>query len=252
MNQIKLFDHQEFGQVRIVELDGKPYAVGVDVARALEYAKPSQAVIDHCKGIRKLGIPSQGGVQETNIIPEGDIYRLVVKAADQSKSKVVKAKAERFESWIFDTVLPTIRKTGGYVANEDLFIQTYLPYADETTKMLFKATLETVRQQNEKIAVLQPKADYFDALVDRNLLTSFRDTAKELEVKESFLINWLLENKYIYRDQKGKLCPYARYVPDLFKVKEWERNGKAGTQTLVTPKGKETFRLLLKDLAMSS
>ena len=70
--------------------------VGVDVARALDYAKPSQAIIDHCKGIRKLGIPLPGGEQETNRIPEGDIYRLIVKVADQSKSPIVRAKAELF------------------------------------------------------------------------------------------------------------------------------------------------------------
>ena len=86
MSNLQIFNNQEFGEIRMMVVDGKPYAVGVDVARALEYAKPSQAVIDHCKGIRKLGIPSAGGTQETNIIPEGDILRLIVKAADQSKN----------------------------------------------------------------------------------------------------------------------------------------------------------------------
>jgi prophage antirepressor-like protein len=112
MNELQVFENLEFGKIRTVVLSGKPYAVGVDVARALEYAKPSQAVIDHCKGIRKLGIPSEGGNQETNVIPEGDIYRLIVKASSQSRSKEVKAKAEHFESWIFDEVLPEIRRTG--------------------------------------------------------------------------------------------------------------------------------------------
>jgi Rha family phage regulatory protein len=97
----------------------------------------------------------------------------------------------------------------------------------------------------EKNALMKPKADYFDALVDRNLLTNIRDTAKELQVKEGFFITWILDHGYVYRDQKGKLKPYAKYVPDLFKLKEWEKNGKADVQTLVTPKGKETLRLLL-------
>lgn len=87
MNELQIFNNLEFGNIRIVEVDGKPYAVGVDVAKSLEYAKPSQAIIDHCKGIRKLGIPSAGGKQETNVIPEGDIYRLIVKAADQSATQ---------------------------------------------------------------------------------------------------------------------------------------------------------------------
>jgi len=111
---LQIFNNPEFGEIRFVEVDGKPYAVGVDVARALGYAKPSQAVIDHCKGIRKLRIPSDSGVQETNIIPEGDIYRLIIKAADQSRNEEIRNKAERFERWVFDEILPTIRKTGSY------------------------------------------------------------------------------------------------------------------------------------------
>lgn len=114
MNNIKIFENKEFGEIRTVMIDGKFYAVGLDVAKALGYAKPGQAVIDHCKGIRKLGMPSEGGIQETNCIPEGDMYRLVVKAADQSRNQEMKAKAERFERWIFDQVLPSIRQTGTY------------------------------------------------------------------------------------------------------------------------------------------
>jgi anti-repressor protein len=103
------------------------------------------------------------------------------------------------------------------------------------------ADLEDERQK------LIPKAEYFDALVDRNLLTNFRETAKELKVKESYLIQWLLDKRYLYRDIKSKLQPYAQYVPTLFELKEY-RNPKTdhvGNQTLVTPKGRETFRLLI-------
>ncbi|MHB8065799.1 MAG: phage antirepressor KilAC domain-containing protein [Ruminiclostridium sp.] len=91
-----------------------------------------------------------------------------------------------------------------------------------------------------------PKAEYFDALVERNLLTNFRDTAKELKVKEGVFIDWLLDHEYVYRDAAKKLKPYAQYVPDLFEIKEWGTEKKAGNQTLITPKGRETFRLLLK------
>lgn len=95
---------------------------------------------------------------------------------------------------------------------------------------------------------MQPKADYFDALVDRNLLTNFRDTAKELGVKQTHLIAFLLENGYVYRDQRGKLQPYAEKNKGLFEVKEFVsgRSGFSDTQTLITPKGRETFRLLLR------
>lgn len=118
MNNLQVFQNNEFGEVRVTEIDGKPYAVGVDVARVLDYANPSKAVIDHCKGISKIGIPSVGGVQETNVIPEGDIYRLIVKAADQSRNPDIKAKAEKFEMWLFDEVLPSIRKHGAYMTAE--------------------------------------------------------------------------------------------------------------------------------------
>ncbi|HHX66810.1 MAG: phage antirepressor KilAC domain-containing protein [Miniphocaeibacter sp.] len=101
---------------------------------------------------------------------------------------------------------------------------------------------------NNVIAELKPKAEYFDELVDRNLLTNFRDTAKELGIKEKVFINELMARGYIYRDKKRKLKPYAEKNKGLFELKEYvnERNGHTGTQTLITPKGRETFRLLLQ------
>lgn len=246
MNQLQVFNHPMFGDVRFVEINNNPYAVGNDVAKALGYSRPHEAISSHCKGAVTHRILTNGGEQTVKVIPEGDIYRLIIKAADQSKNQEIRQKAEEFEKWVFDEVLPTIRRTGGYVANEDMFINTYLPFADDQTKLMFRGVLETVRRQNEQIAAMKPKVEYFDALVDRNLLTNFRDTAKELQIKERFFIDWLLKNKFIYRDQKKKLKPYAAYVPELFELKEWERNGRADVQTLITPKGRETFRLLLK------
>lgn len=105
--------------------------------------------------------------------------------------------------------------------------------------------------ENSRLAVvnaaMQPKADYFDELVDRNLLTNFRDTAKELKIGEKVFINFLLDKKYIYRDKKGKIKPFAEKNDGLFEIKEAlnDKTGWVGTQTLITPKGRETFRLLL-------
>ncbi|MDQ4679111.1 phage antirepressor KilAC domain-containing protein, partial [Stenotrophomonas maltophilia group sp. RNC7] len=129
--------------------------------------------------------------------------------------------AEEFESWIFDDILPKVRETGGYINNDDLFINTYLPFADESTKAMFKNTLEVVRKQNETIQIMQPKANYFDDLIDRNLLTNIRDTAKELKIKQSDFTKWLEKNNYIYRDSKNKIRPYAEYTPSLFELKEF-------------------------------
>lgn len=96
--------------------------------------------------------------------------------------------------------------------------------------------------------IMQPKADYFDELVDRNLLTGIRETAKELKVKQKVFVDFLLDKKYLYRDKKGKLMPYAKSLEnELFELKEFsnEKTGFSSTQVFVTPKGKETFRLLL-------
>lgn len=105
-------------------------------------------------------------------------------------------------------------------------------------------TIETLKIENSE---LKPKADYFDNLVERNLLTNFRDTAKELGLRQTDLINNLIEDGYVYRDQKSKLKPYAKYGKTgkgLFELKEFSKNDYSDVQTLITPKGRETFRLL--------
>lgn len=109
-------------------------------------------------------------------------------------------------------------------------------YADE---------LEAHEKTKQALEAAKPKAEYFDDLVARNLLVNIRDTAKELRVKQNEFVNFLLGNGYLYRDQKGKLRPYAQHTPALFEVKEFTRGEYSDVQTLVTPTGRETFRLLL-------
>jgi len=244
MNQLQKVFIYSGSQVRTIINDDEVWFVAKDVCEILDIADARKAVQRLDEDERSL-IPvtdSLGRKQETFIVNEPGLYTLILGSR--------KSEAKQFKRWITHEVIPTIRKTGGYVANDDVFVETYLKHADEQTKLLFRATLETVRKQNEQVAAMQPKADYFDALVDRRLLTNFRDTAKELKIKPKAFIDWLLEKKYIYRDQKGKLKPYAQYVPSLFELKEWERNGRADVQTLVTPKGRETFRILLQKAAV--
>ena len=121
-----------------------------------------------------------------------------------------------------------------------------LRIADETINTLKLVNSNLVTQT----AIMAPKAEYFDEMVDRNLLTSFRDTAKMYEIKEKTFISYLMEKKYLYRDGKGKLTPYADKNNGLFEVKESINNktGWSGTQTMITPKGRETFRLLIQGL----
>lgn len=124
----------------------------------------------------------------------------------------------------------------------EMLMSRALKMAENTISSL-KLTNSQLTVENQ---IMQPKADYFDELVDRNLLTSFRETAKQLDIKEKEFIAFLLEKKYIYRDKKGKLMPYADKNDGLFDIKECfnEKTQWSGTQTLITPKGRETFRLL--------
>ena len=106
---LKIFNNSEFGRIRTVEVDGKIYFVANDIAKALGYTNPSKATNDHCRWVTKRYIPhpqSKTKTLEVNIIPEGDVYRLVTHSELPA--------AEKFESWVFDEVLPTLRKTGTY------------------------------------------------------------------------------------------------------------------------------------------
>lgn len=106
MSNLMVFNNENFGQVRTLTIENKPYFVGKDVATILGYSNPTKAISTHCKGVSKMGMPTNGGNQEMVIIPEGDLYRLII------KSKL--PKAQEFEEWVMDEVLPQIRKTGQY------------------------------------------------------------------------------------------------------------------------------------------
>ena len=106
MNELQIFNSEEFGEIRTAEINGKPYFVGTDVAKALGYNNPRDAVSRHCKGVVKRDTPTSSGIQSMSYINEGDLYRLIMKSKLPS--------AEKFESWVMDEVLPTIRKTGSY------------------------------------------------------------------------------------------------------------------------------------------
>lgn len=241
MSELIIFNNPEFGQIRTIEEDGKVLFCGSDVAKALGYKRPKDAVSAHCKGAVKRRTLTNGGEQEMNFIPEGDIYRLAARSELPG--------ADQFERWIFDEVLPSIRKNGGYINGQENMtpeelMAAALIMANKTIENQ-KVRLSALTVENQ---IMQPKADYFDDLVDRNLLTGLRETAKELGVKPKEFISFLLSRKYLYRDKKGKLMPYQVHVNNgLFELKECfnEKTQWTGTQTLVTPKGRETFRLLL-------
>ena len=136
----------------------------------------------------------------------------------------------------------------------DAIMARALTIANDRVKELTGQVLKLEASNSEltvQTQIMRPKAEYFDELVDRNLLTSFRETAKQLHVKERAFVDFLLSHKYVYRDKKGKLTPYAQHTEKgLFELKECvnEKTQWSGTQTLNTPKGRETFRLLCQGL----
>ena len=144
-----VFTHPEFGELRTVEIDGVVWFVGKDVAEALGYSKSRNAIAAHVDEENKTHAPIQGGcstgVQDTIVINESGLYALIL------SSKLPSAK--EFKHWVTAEVLPSIRKTGGYVnpSQSDLFLDTYLPFADQNTRLLFKTTLDTIQQQNNTI-----------------------------------------------------------------------------------------------------
>lgn len=246
MNELQIFNHPDFGEVRTIEDGGAILFCGNDVAKALGYASPKDAVSAHCRGaVKRRLTDSIGREQETNFIPESDLYRLVF------SSKL--PTAEKFTDWVTSEVLPSIRKHGAYMTPEtleaailspDYLLKVVTALKDETDKRkALEATNSRLTVQNQ---IMQPKADYFDELVDRNTLTNFRETAKELGVPPKRLVQFLIDRKYLYRDKRGKLLPFENKNNGLFEVKETfnEKTQWSGTQTLVTPKGREVFRAM--------
>ena len=236
---ILTFNNSEFGGIRTIQEDDKVLFCGSDIAKALGYARPADAISAHCKGVCVLPTPSAGGVQNTKFITEGDVYRLI------AHSKL--PSAERFERWVFEEVLPSIRKNGAYMTEDVL--EKALASPDFLIELATRLKAEKAKNAQLTVSnqIMQPKAEYFDMLVDRNLLTGIRDTAKELGIRQNDFVRFLLDKGYLFRTKKGKLRPYATYVDSgLFEMKEFvnDKTGYTDAQTMITPKGKETFRLL--------
>lgn len=159
----------------------------------------------------KRRTPISGKMQDINFIPESDLYRLVF------SSKL--PTAEKFTDWVTSEVLPSIRRSGGYIAGQESMTPEELMAKALTVAQRTLAEREArISQLSTQAAIMAPKADYFDELVERNTLTNFRETAKQLEVRPKAFVTFLLERKYIYRDKRGKLLPYADKNDGLFSV----------------------------------
>lgn len=245
MNQLKVFDNPTFGSVRTLNIDGEPWFVASDVCKALDINNVSMAISrldDDERNTVSLteGIP---GNPNKTIVNEPGLYALVLSSR--------KPEAKAFKRWITHEVIPSIRKHGGYVAGQE-----HMSDEELMAKALLMAQ-KTIADRDARIsalqvevAVAQPKAAYFDELVDRNLLTGIRETAKELGIKQKVFVDFLMNKKYLHRSKSGKLTPTAGRGDGLFEMKECfnDKTSWAGTQVMVTPKGRETFRLLCQGM----
>lgn len=246
MNELKIFSNPDFGEVRTLSIDGEPWFVGKDVADILGYTNPRDALAKHVDDEDKNTVAICDGTPgnpNTTVINESGLYSLVL------SSKLPTAK--KFKRWVTSEVLPAIRKHGGYVAGQE-----HMSDEELMAKALLMAQ-KTIADRDARIsalqvevAVAQPKAAYFDELVDRNLLTGIRETAKELGIKQKVFVDFLLNKKYLHRSKSGKLTPTSGSGDGLFEMKECfnDKTSWAGTQVMVTPKGRETFRLLCQGM----
>ena len=244
---IKIFNNAEFGEIRVMLIDDDPWFVGKDIAAALGYKDTVNALKAHVDEQDKTGwrITTQFGEKETTIINESGLYSLIFSSKLES--------AQRFKHWVTHEVLPSIRKHGMYMT--DNLLETAIANPDFVIGLIqnMKAEKEknaALQTQNKKLCEkneeMQPKADYFDDLVAWNVSTNFRSTAKELRIPERLFIKMLISDGYIYRDKSKGILPKAGKGDGLFAVKEYcnQKNKHGGVQTRVTPKGRETFRLL--------
>lgn len=246
-NQVKVFKHDRFGELEILHENNKKYFAAVDAAAKLGYSNPFDAILRHCRTdgvVFHEVIDSIGRTQQKKYISEGNLYRLIV------RSKL--PEAEAFETWVFDEVLPMLRETGGYVGNDDLFIQTYIPGADEQTKALFKTTLQTLKTQSLQVDEMKPKAVFADAVQASKNSILIGELAKiiqsnGLDMGQNRLFQWLRNNGFLIKKGMNYNLPTQRAMErGLFEVEKRvikKKNGltKAVNTTKVTGKGQVYF-----------
>lgn len=245
MNEIQIFKNDQFGEIRTLEEGGAVLFCGSDVAKALGYSNPSKALSDHCKGVTKRYTPTVSGIQEMSFIYESDLYRLVF------SSKL--PTAEEFTDWVAEEVLPTIRKTGGYVNDESAFVNTYLPFADDSTKALFGQTLAALREANNKIEADKPKVLFADAVSTAHTSILIGELAKLLkqngvDIGQNRLFKWMRDNGYLIKRQGTDFNMPTQKAMDLglFEIKETAISHADGHTSVnktpkVTGKGQQYF-----------
>lgn len=245
MSELQIFSSEEFGEIRTVEIKGKPYFAGSDVASALGYAIPHKAVQTHCKGVLKWNIPTKSGNQDALFIPEGDVYRLIM------RSKL--PAAEKFESWVMDEVIPSIRKNGGYIAGqENLSDDELLAKALMVAQNKIAERDRIIAEKQEHIEKMRPKEIFADAVSSSHTSILIGDLAKLIcqngyQIGQKRLFEWMRNNGYLVKFGASKNMPMQRYIEQgLFEVKESYVQNPDGSvritrTTKVTGKGQVYF-----------
>ena len=235
MSSLITFENMEFGKLTVMEKDGEFFFIGKEVAEKLGYANTRDALVRHVDTDDKADVVFHDCRQRRNMVSinESGLYSLIL------SSKLPQAKD--FKRWITTEVLPSIRKNGGYLKNQEKM---------SNEEILANAVLlanHLIAEKEKIIEDLEPKAKYFDELVNNNLLTNFRNTAKELHIPQKVFIQFLIDQNLIYRDKKSRLLPYAKNNKGYFEVKEWCKEGSeaVGIQTFVTQKGRNYLLLLI-------
>ena len=238
MNNLQIFNNDQFGQIRTTVKDGAPLFVAADVCRALE-------IQNHKDAIKRLDDDEKSGVvltdphgrpQETNCVTESGLYSLVLGSR--------KPEAKAFKRWITHDVLPTIRQTGGYVSDEQQFVNTYLPFADANTKALFGQTLVQLRAANEQLERQKPKVLFADAVSAAHTSILVGELAKLLkqngvDIGQHRLFQYLRENGYLIKRRGSDYNMPTQYAMERgwFEIKETAiTHGDGHTSVNKTPK----------------
>lgn len=253
MSELKIFENNEFGKIRTISDEGETLFVGSDIAKVLGYGNPSKALNDHCKGVTKRAIPTRGGKQQMNCISESDMYRLIV------NSKL--PEAEKFEAWVFEEVLPTIRKQGAYMTpstiekaltNPDFIIQLATQLKDEQLKT--KALEEETLMLEQRVAEYEPKISYLDTILsskDTVLMTqiaadygmspyAMNKLLHELGVQYKVGKQWIL---YQEHKQQGYTKSHTHEIPmkdgttKVVMNTRWTQKGRLAIYTILKENG---------------
>lgn len=247
MSELRVFENPEFGTVRTVEIEGRPYFAGTDVARELGYSEPHKAVARHCRddGMKRTPIvDGLGREQEAVFISEGNLYRLIVSSKLPS--------AERFERWVFDEVLPAIRQHGAYMTDATLERALAEPDFLISLATKLKEEREARKALEADVEKLQPKASYYDLVLQCPDLISTTEIAKDYG-KSAKGFNALLHGLEVQYRQGGVWFLYAKYQDKGYtqtKTQNYSRpDGTQGTRTHMywTQKGRVFLYYLLKE-----